>query len=125
VKGATDNESTTLVVRTPVELGPEVLDLLTTRLAALLGRDITLEQLIDRRVSGAIVFLDARRQVIIDVGAPLRELERRLEVALAGAGDTPADAVRLITGTPTTGAVAITDTGLKRSMDGMRGSRAT
>lgn len=125
MKGATDNESTTLVVRTPVELGPEVLDLLTTRLAALLGRDITLEQLIDRRVSGAIVFLDARRQLIIDVGAPLRELERRLEVALAGAGDTPADAVRLITGTPTTGAVAITDTGLKRAMDGMRGSRAT
>ena len=113
-----------LVVRSRVELNESLVAHLSDRLTELLGEPVTITQQRDARVRGAVIYLDERRQVVIDTEAPLKEMQHRLErgVTLAGGGRrSAADVIVSQDDVPT---VSVTDTNLKHVLDGMRGHRA-
>jgi F-type H+-transporting ATPase subunit alpha len=107
-----------------VPLDDEALAVVRAHVSELLGEEVRLRVTVDPRLRGAVVYLDERRQLEVDLSAPLRDLGTRLQHALALRGEGEVAAADVVGEPRLVPEVRVVDTNLKRALDMMRGSRA-
>jgi F-type H+-transporting ATPase subunit alpha len=75
------NQTTRVMLRSPVELDASVIDELRRRLAATLEATVVLKTRVEPDLRGAVLVLDERHQIRFDPAMPLSDLERQLSRA--------------------------------------------
>lgn len=113
-----------VAVRSQVALDAAARAAIAARLGELLGEPVVLAITVDPQMTGAVLYLDERREIVIDTTAPVTELGERLERALgAGAALEAPEVRRLIAAQSLQAEAVVGDTALKRALEIMRGSR--